>query len=344
MDYKKNSKIGTQYKVLIIAPAWVGDMVMAQTLFKSLKQRHKEQLVLDVFTPNFASGLILRMPEVTNIIINPFLHGKLDLIQRIKTGFSLRKNKYNQVIVLPNSLKSAITPFFANIKKRTGFVGESRYGLLNDIYKLDKIKLPLMIDRFCALDNNGEKPGVIQWPELLIDSINQKLLLEKFKIDAKKPIIVFCPAAEYGPAKRWPPEHFAKLADLLSDYQVVILGSKKDITISEAIINNVHDKSKIFDLCGKTSLENTVDILASAKYVVTNDSGLMHISCAVGTNVIAIYGSSSPTFTPPLSKSARILQLKLDCSPCFERTCRYGHYNCLKSITPDMIKMQLSSI
>ena len=334
-----------QYKILIIAPAWVGDMVMAQTLFKALKEKHKESLVLDVFAPSFALGLISRMPEVNNIIINPFPHGKLNLLQRIKAGFNLRKNNYNQVIVLPNSLKSAITPFFAKIKKRTGFVGESRYGLLNDIYKLDKAELPLMIDRFCALANNGKKPDIIEWPELSVDTINQKSLLEKFNINSEIPIIAFCPAAEYGPAKRWPPEHFAKLADLLKDrgFQIIILGSGKDTEISNSIIAKIHNKTNIFDLCGKTSLSDTVDILAMAKYVITNDSGLMHISCATNTNVIAIYGSTSTLFTPPLSPKAQTLQLKLDCSPCFERTCRFGHYNCLNNITPDLVMKQLSS-
>ena len=316
---------------------------MAQTLFKALKKKHGESLVLDIFAPKFAGGLIARMPEVNNIIINPFPHGKLNLVQRIKSGLSLRKNKYHQVIVLPNSLKSAITPLFAKIKKRTGFVGESRYLLLNDIYKLDKIKLPLMIDRFCALASNGNKPDSIEWPELSVDITNQKELLDKFNINNEIPIIAFCPAAEYGPAKRWPPEYFAKLSDLLNGYQIIILGSNKDTEISGLIIDKAHNKTNIFNLCGKTSLEDTVDILAKAQYVVTNDSGLMHIACATDTNVIAIYGSTSTQFTPPLSKKARVLQLKLDCSPCFQRTCRFGHYNCLNHITPDMVLEQLST-
>jgi heptosyltransferase-2 len=284
------------------------------------------------------------MREVNNIIANPFLHGKLNLLSRVKSGLNLRKHKYNQVIVLPNSIKSAITPFFAKVKRRTGFVGESRYGLLNDIYRLDKQKLPLMVDRFCALANNGVKPDLIEWPELVVDPHNQAILLNKFNLSSNIPIVVFCPAAEFGPAKRWPPEYFARLADLFHDkhYQVVILGSHKDTLISNAIISKVEDTRNLFDLCGKTSLIDTIDILAKAKYVVTNDSGLMHIACAVDTRVIAIYGSSSPEFTPPLSKKARILQLKLECSPCFERTCRFGHYNCLNYITPEMVIEQLS--
>jgi len=311
---------------------------MSQTLFKLLKQRYGERLILHVFANDWARDILLRMPEVDNVINNPFAHGKLALLQRIKLGLKFRHEKYDQVFVLPNSLKSAITPLFSGIKRRTGFVGESRYILLNDIYRLNRHKLPLMIDRFCALENNGNRPQDIPYPELTVDKENQKSLADKLNIDLTKPLIAFCPAAEFGPAKRWFPEHFAQLADMLvkDGYQVIILGSKKDTAISDEIINLAKSKN-IIDACGKTGLVDAVDLLGLAKYVVTNDTGLMHIACAVGSNVIAIYGSSSPHFTPPLSNKATILQTSLDCQPCFARTCRFGHYNCLRFITPDMV-------
>lgn len=333
-----------QYKILIIGPAWVGDMVMAQTLFKSLKKEHGDSLVLDVYANSWASGLLSRMVEVNSVIANPFAHGKLNLKERIKEGIKLKSAKYDQVFVLPNSLKSAITPFFAKIKTRTGFVGESRYGLLNDIYKLDKQKLPLMIDRFCALANDGEKPEYIEWPKLKLDTVNQAHLKNKFNLDPAKPIVAFCPAAEYGPAKRWPPSHFAKLSDMIlkQDYQVIILGSPKDTEISNSITELAGNKAGLFDLCGKTNLTDVIDLLGAAKHVVTNDSGLMHIACSVGAHVIALYGSSSPGFTPPLSRNAELIQIELECSPCFERTCKYGHYNCLNYITPEMVFIKLN--
>ncbi|MCE2706126.1 MAG: lipopolysaccharide heptosyltransferase II [Proteobacteria bacterium] len=346
------------YRVLVIAPAWVGDLVMSQTLFKILKKQYGDSLELDVFANSWTKGLLLRMDEVNGVIDNPFAHGKLSLFERIRLGFSLRKFKYDQVIVLPNSLKSAIMPFFAKIKKRTGFVGESRYGLLNDIYKLDKERLPKMIDRFCALINNGEKPKKIDFPHLNTDIQNQYELIEKLNIHTAgarnlgthavgidtvgahtRKIVAFCPAAEYGISKRWLPDYFAQLADMLIDegYLILVLGSNKDITIGEKILQNVKTPSGIINLCGKTDLVDTVDVLALCTHVVTNDSGLMHVACAVGVNVIAVYGSSSPDFTPPLSSHAQILRVSLACSPCFERTCRYGHYNCLKLITPDVV-------
>lgn len=358
----------------MIAPAWVGDLVMSQTLFKLLRDKYGNALILDVFASGFLAGLIARMPEVNEIIVNPFLHGKFELMKRIRVGLNLRSKHYDEVFILPNSFKSAITPFFAGIKRRTAFVGEFRYALLNNIYKLDKEKLPLMIDRFCALANNGNKVAAIKWPELTVNLANQKKILEKFQLNPNKPIIAFCPAAEYGPAKRWPTNHFAKLANLLLErgYQIMILGSNKDTEISKEIIKlankpsddvlhhndytpresikavglgarftTVKNSLAIFDLCGKTVLADTIDLLAGSSYVVTNDSGLMHIACAVQSQVIAVYGSTSPGFTPPLNDKAQILQIKLECSPCFQRTCRFGHYNCLKYITPEMVLAQI---
>ena len=333
-----------KHKILIIAPSWVGDLVMSQTLFKLLKTIYNGEVVLDIFANSWTIDILSRMTEVSNIIKNPFEHKKLALLQRIRLGIELRKNQYNQVIILPNSFKSAILPYFANIKQRTGFIGEFRYGLLNDIYKLDKIKLPRMVDRFCALANKGQIPSTIEDPLLNIDIDNQNYLIAKHKINTNKINIAFCPAAEYGPAKRWPTSHFSNLARLLlkDNYNILILGSSKDANLGLEIIQQINDLENITNLCGKTSLADTVDILSLCKYAITNDSGLMHIACATNTIPIAVYGSSSPVFTPPLSPRATIIQLKLECSPCFQRTCQYGHYNCLNLITPDMVYQKIN--
>lgn len=331
------------HKVLIIAPSWVGDMVMAQTLFKVLKSQYGADLILDVYVNGWAGGLLSRMAEVNAIIDNPFSHGNLSILSRIREGLKLRSFSYDQVFVLPNSFKSAIVPFFAKIPKRTGFIGESRYLVLNDVYKLDKQELPLMIDRFCALANNGRKLPHLSLPELAVDIYNQKLLYDKFNLDSSKPVIAFCPAAEFGPAKRWSSDYFAQLADMViaKGNQVIILGSAKDTEISQEIVKLAHSKVGLIDLCGKTVLTDVIDLLGGASKVVSNDSGLMHIACAVNVPVVALYGSSSPNFTPPLSNKAQILQIKLECSPCFQRTCRYEHYNCLKFITPEMVFAKL---
>lgn len=334
------------YKILIIAPSWVGDMVMSQTLLKLLKQQYGDNCQIDVLVNDWAGGVLKRMPEVSQVYSNSFKHGELALLQRFKFGRSLRKNGYTQAFILPNSFKSALIPFFAGIPLRTGFIGEMRYGLINDIYSLDKKALPRMVDRFCALINSGKKPDSIPQPGFSIDLTSQAKVLQNLDLSLSKPVVCLCPAAEYGPAKRWPPAHFAALADKLQEKgcQVWIMGAAKDALIADEIISRANIRSDLHDLCGRTSLTEVIDLMACARSVVANDSGLMHIACAVNIPVIAIYGSSSPDFTPPLSTKAVIEKIELDCSPCFQRTCKFGHYNCLQQINPETILLQINSI
>lgn len=322
-------------QILIIAPAWVGDIVMMQVLLRMLKKNHTCEI--DVVAPSWAVGLINRMPEVRRVHGLDLAHGKLELVKRFKFAHSLLKYKYSHAYVLPNSLKSALIPYLARITHRIGYLGELRYGLLNQWSKLDKVKLPRMIDRFAALANLGsdlvEIPAEASFPSLMIDKTNQQYLIDKFNLDLNKPIIALCPGAKYGEAKRWPIRYFTQLAiSLVNDgYMIILLGGVDDGKYATQIKTAVNSM-QIINLCGLTSLTDTVDLLASSVVAVSNDSGLMHIACSLDILVIAIYGSSSPLFTPPLSNKASIMYNQLDCSPCFQRTCKFGHYKCLTSI------------
>ncbi len=331
-----------RYKILIVAPSWVGDLVITQALFKLLKATlyNNNTPHLTILANAWTLDILKRMPEVDDIIENPFKHKELAIIKRIQFGYQLRKYNFNQAIIIPNSFKAVIVPFVAKIPMRTGFVGEMRYGLLNNIYRLHKQSLPQMIDRVCALANYGKKAINPPYPQLIVDSSNQQQLIKKFKINSNKSIIAFCPGAEYGPSKQWLSQNFAKLANLLllKNYIILILGSSNDLTTANEIITLAQiNPSLLINLCGLTSLSDTVDLLALANYTITNDSGLMHIASSVGSHIIAIYGSSSPAFTPPLTTKKNINYKHLACSPCFLRTCKYGHYNCLRFITAEHI-------
>ena len=324
-------------KILIIGPAWIGDMVMSQTLFKLLKQQ--ADCEIHVLAPPWTASLCERMPEVTGILIAPFKHGELKLWQRYKFAKSLRSQHFDQAIVLPNSFKSALIPFWAHIPKRTGWKGEQRYVLLNDIRKLDKQKLPLMIQRFDALGLDAQEPvpDKLPRPQLLHQPSQQRTL-------PQKPILALCPGAEYGPAKRWPAEHFAELAKakLAQGWQVELFGGKNDQAITAEIQRLTNNKC--IDWAGKTSILEAIDLLGEATAVVSNDTGLMHIAAALNKKLVVIYGSSSPKFTPPLSNQAKILSLNLECSPCFERECPLKHLKCLRNLTPDMVLNALDKI
>ncbi|MFV1983441.1 MAG: lipopolysaccharide heptosyltransferase II [Thiohalomonadales bacterium] len=321
-------------RVLVVGPAWVGDMVMAQSLFIALKKQNPN-IKIDVLAPEWSIGLIERMPEVSNAISLSVKHGKLDFRLRYQTGVKLRLKNYHQAIITPRSLKAALLPFFAKIPQRTGYRGEYRYGLINDVRLLDKKLLTQTVQRYVFLGNDSNNNSIpeINFPKLDVNRTEIKKLLEKFKLNLDKPVLALLPGAEYGPSKQWPITYFHELAEKVLDsgFQVWVMGSDKDKESANKIINK--NCPEHFNLCGKTTLVNVIDLLSVSKYAVTNDSGLMHVACATNVKVIALYGSSSPLYTPPLHKDALVLYKGLDCSPCFKRLCPYKHTNCLYNIT-----------
>lgn len=324
--------------ILVVGPSWVGDTVLTQPLLRLLLQRHPGAAI-DYLAPPWTLPLLVRMLEVRRGITNPFGHGALRLGERHRLGRELRAAGYDLAVVLPNSWKSALIPWFAGIPLRRGFRGEARWGLLNDLRPLDEAALPQMAQRFAALalPQDAPLPAPLPYPVLQSSAAQRQTLLSRLGLAAARPAVAFCPGAEYGPAKRWPEKHFAALARLLAarGLDIWLIGSPKDHAIAETIAQD--SSGACVNLCGKTDIAEAADLLAAARLVITNDSGLMHVAAAVGRPLIALYGSSSPRFTPPLSADARILSLKMECSPCFERVCPLGHFKCLNDLLPEHV-------
>jgi heptosyltransferase-2 len=343
-----NPPYGFDMNILIIGPSWVGDMVMAQTLFQCLRQRHPD-CAIDVLAPEWSRPILERMPEVRQTLSFPLGHGVLDIATRRRIGKSLA-GQYEQAILLPNSLKSALVPFFAGIPKRTGWKGELRYGLLNDMRTLDKQRYPLMIERLKALafDAGTVLPKPYPRPSLQIDPVSREASLAKFGIIIDRPLLALCPGAEFGEAKRWPAEYYDKVAEqkIRAGWQVCLFGSKNDHAGGEDIRLRLIPglREECVNLSGLTSLAEAIDLLSCASAVVSNDSGLMHVAAALNRPLVAVYGSTSAQFTPPLAEQVAIVRLGLDCSPCFERTCRFGHYNCLRELTPEPVLAALDRL
>ena len=323
-------------KALIVAPSWIGDTIMAQPLFARLHARFPG-LQLDALAPRWVAPVLQRMGEISEIVDSPFGHGQLSLKPRWRLARELAARNYDAVYVLPNSLKSALVPFMAGIPRRIGFIGESRYGLINVRHTLDKAALPLMVERFAQL---AEAPGAAMpkpnfCPKIRSTAADQLKTLTELGLERPARIVAFCPGAEYGPAKRWPAAHFASLAKSLAErgYAIWLFGSPKDHAVAEEISQLAPGLCR--NLCGATSLGQAVDLLAMTDLVVCNDSGLMHVAAALDRPLVTLYGSSSPGFTPPLSDQADILSLNLDCSPCYKRECPLGHLDCLNKLTPE---------
>ena len=315
-------------RILIVAPNWIGDALMAQPLLARLLEK-RPGVTLDVLAPEWVAPVARRMPEVNEVIPVPFRHGSLQLGSRWKLGRALRR-RYDEAIVLPNSWKSAIVPFLAHIPVRSGYVGESRYGLLNRLYRKPDRR---MREHYARLaEAPGEEPrGTLPQPCLNVDAAQVAATCAKFHIAS--PYAVLCPGAEYGPAKRGP--YFADLAKRLS-VPAVLLGSRND----EGSAAGIEGKN----LVGKTTLDEAIDLIAGAQYVVTNDSGLMHVAAALGRPLVALFGSSSPEKTPPQSDRARVLWLKPECSPCFERECPLGHFRCMREMTVDQVLSEVGQL
>lgn len=325
--------------ILIIGPSWVGDSVMAQSLYIQLKKEDPD-CNIDVVSPPWTVSIMERMPQVSRNIVSPFLHGDIKLISRNRFGKSLKKFNYDRSIILTNSFKSALVPYFAKIPIRTGWLGEFRYGLLNDIRKLDPTKNHLMVEKFVSLslqDNNYSLES-LDFPLLTIDLVNQKNVLSRLSIDSSLRSLAICPGAEFGPAKKWPPEYYAEVARAYIDrgWNILCLGSPNDQETGEKIesFHNLNKENKFYNLIGKTSLNDAIDILGLCDRVVTNDSGLMHIAAAVGTPLVALYGPSSPAYTPPLTDNKKILRKMEGYEKKREGDLERGYHQSLLAIKP----------
>lgn len=314
---------------------------MMQPLLMRLKAR-QPGAEIHVLAPAWSAPLLARMPEVAATIENPFAHGEFNWQGRRALGRRLGRNTANadftQAYVLPNSWKSALIPFLAGIPIRTGYTGEARFLLLNDRRRLDKQALPRLVDRYAALA--GPADGPTPEPRLASSPMLQQAACASLSLPQDARPVIFCPGAEYGPAKRWPVQHFAALASRLAsaDFPVWIVGSTKDAPVGDEIAR-LADHAAL-NLCGRTSLEQAIDLLAGARCIVSNDSGLMHVAAALDRPLVALYGSSSPGYTPPLSARAKILSLHLACSPCFKRECPLKsteHLRCLEDLTPAQV-------
>jgi len=338
-------------RILIIAPNWIGDAVMSQPLLAQLKAAHPNSQI-DVLASTWVAPIYQACSEVDQVIKANLEHKKLQWTLRKQLAKQLQANHYQACFVLPNSLKSALIPWLANIPFRIGYQGELRFGLINfALPNPSKINRPPMVEHYLALasllDEESVTGEVAQLssniPTLNVLEQAKQVILEKLHSSNINPqaIYVFCTGAEYGITKRWPAEHFAKLAQELTtdnvSNHIILLGSKGDYALAENICQHATDLSNIHNWCGNTSLDEAIALISMSRAVVSNESGLMHIAAALKTPQVAIFGSSDPHHTPPLSHKAQVIWLNLPCSPCHKRECPLGHLKCLKDILPEQV-------
>lgn len=341
-------------KILIVAPNWIGDAVMSLSLIqalyqdKSLAASEGKTLEIHVLAPPVTAPVYRFSSAVHAVQVEPFAHGQLQWGLRRTVARSLASQKFDWAIVLPNSLKSALLPWLAGIPKRIGYDGELRTAVLtHPLPKPAKSNKPPMIEWYGRL--GGIQPDALAYPELQVDPGMVTAALAQFKeqFNLSSGFLALAPGAEFGPAKRWPAEHFAQVAAAFLEQNqtqhAVLFGGPKDQAFCGEILAllPLPLRSRAVSLAGSTSLAQAVALMSTASQLVTNDSGLMHVAAALNIQVHAVFGSSSPHHTPPLNKAAKVYYLNLACSPCFQRECPLGHTDCLKKLTPKMVADQL---
>lgn len=328
-------------RILVISPNWIGDAVMAQPLLQRLHER-APQRPIDVLVPPWVAPVWRTMREVDTVIETPFKHGALQLRERWRFARELRRNGYAEAYVLPNTLKFALIPWLAGIKRRIGYRGESRYGLINVMHFDDPAAPRSMVSFYAALADAPQQvvptPAALPRPSLRVSEAEKSEVLAQLGLQAGKRLVVFAPGAEFGSAKRWPTTHFAELASTIlsmhTDAQIVLLGSGKDKQVCEEIVVAAPFAR---NLAGSTSLAQAIALIAAADAMVSNDSGLLHVASALNRPVVALYGSTDPDHAPPFSDVRASLSLKLECAPCRQRECPLGHHRCMEDLSAEMV-------
>lgn len=339
-------------RILVIAPSWLGDIIMSQALLKALKSLHPS-CEITVYAPAYALPVVARMKEAAHAIENPFGHGQLLLMKRWQEGRKLRKLGFDTCFVLPNSIKSALVPFFAGIPDRRGFKGEGRYFLLSSM-RCNKNDYPRMADRYVALafakDQVRRASDLPKWelPALELREPSPELL-SRLKLDFGKPALALGCGASYGPAKIWPAEYFAEVCKWWvrkTGGLCIAFGTKSDAAAANAVEKALSGEalSHFRNIAGLTKVDEALDLLGKCGAAVCNDSGLMHTAAAAGVPQADIFGSTSATYTPPLSNKAACIESSEPCRPCFERTCPKGTYACLRGISPERVIKALGSV
>jgi heptosyltransferase-2 len=322
-----------QEKILIVAPNWLGDLINAQSLFKLLKA--ERDCILHVLASSNILGILNCMPEVDKCWELPIKRGTFALKQRYKIAQVLKTENYHQAIILPNSWKAALVPFLAGIPHRTGYVGECRWGLINDLRFFNKAAPMPTLQHYASLGVAAHVAlPVLTYPKLVAPTGIQLPAI------SGKPILALCPGAAFGMAKCWPSSYYARLAELQAakGWEVWLFGAQHDYNIGQAIASICAQKQvPLQNFIGQLPITTSTAYLALAQQVVSNDSGLMHLAAALNLNLIAIFGSTSPALNPPLSDTAKVIYRALTCSPCKKRLCPLGHNRCMRDITPEEI-------
>jgi len=325
-----------QGPILIVPYMWIGDFVRCHSVVKLLNARFPDRPV-DMLATTLCAPLADYMPGLRRAVIADLPRRRLSLAQQFVLARRLKREEYGAALVMPRTWKAALAPFFAGIPRRTGFFGEARFFLLNDL-RFGERALPRMVDRCAALalPAGAELPSAWPLPELSVTRAEVGSWRNKRGLaDDGRPVVAFAPGA-VGPSKRWPSAAYAELCRRLTaeGLSVWVLGGPDEKALAADIVADTPAR----DLTGR-DLRDAILALAAAAVAVSNDSGLLHVAAALGTPSIGIFGPTSPWHWAPLNPLAATIETatELPCRPCHKPVCRLVHHRCMRDIPPEAV-------
>jgi heptosyltransferase-2 len=333
-DIRADSRDGRP--ILLVPYMWIGDFVRCHTVVRLLRARFPDSPI-DVLTTTMVAPLLDYMPGVRKGIVCDLPRKRLALSQHRALAARLSREGYGRALVMPRTWKSALAPFLAGIPERTGFAGEARFGLLNDV-RWGERALPRMIDRCAALvlPKGAALPADYPLPQLEVPDAEITAWRQRLGLGAGRLIAAFAPGV-VGPSKRWPASCYAQAAKRLVDegFAVWVVGGPGETALAAEIAAG---SDRVRDLTG-ADLRNAILALAAADVAISNDSGLLHVAAALGTPSIGIFGPTSPWHWAPLNPLAAVIETatSVTCRPCHKPTCRYGHHRCMREIPPERV-------
>jgi heptosyltransferase-2 len=333
-----------QAPILLVPYMWIGDFVRCHTVVKLLRQREPSRAIDMLATSNVAP-LVDYMPGVRKGIIADLPRKQLAYAEHRALAERLRAEGYCHALVMPRTWKAALAPYLAGIRRRTGFFGEGRIVLLNDL-RIGERRLFRMLDRCASLALHRGEVQPTSWPEpeLVVPSSEVLAWRRRLGLNTERPIIALAPGA-VGPSKRWPEASYAELAArLVSDGNAVwIVGSEQEKSLATNVARGT--SSHVRNLTGP-DLRNAILALAAADAVVSNDSGLLHVAAALGTPAVGIFGPTSAWHWAPLNTLAAVMETasELPCRPCHKPVCRVGHHRCMHDISVAQVAVAIKRI
>lgn len=337
-------------KILVRATNWVGDAIMSIPALCAIRQRWLEAQIAILARP-WVAELYRGQPFVDSVMVLDGASG--DAGAAVHAASDLREARFDCAILLQNAFSAAWLVWKAKIPQRIGYARDGRSFLLTEAVKVPKAgEIPAhetyyyleLLRRAGWLETLPEVTGIT----LCISSSAAEAAetrLCKAGLRAGKMRIALAPGAAYGSAKCWPPERFAETADALIDefdVDVILFGASSELDICRQIADRMHHRPVV--LAGQTSIEELPALFSRCNLFIGNDSGAMHVAAAVGVPVVAVFGSTDPHGTAPVTSLKKLVQHPVACSPCFLRKCPIDHRCMTRVLVKDVRAAAVQSL